>query len=243
MPKGQASRSLARLKVVQKVPQVGKAGLAKPKKVGKERRAKPKKSDVVVPAAAAAAAAAGPASPASSQSPAVHTGAPQRPKRPKVRRFPASAAALRARVEAMRRSTANQNAQLQGKEATKEVSLATSKSAYIDPRVISAWCQREKVRWSQVYGKGLLEKFPWALKCDQKFIFGKNPPPPIDAAGSEEDEGTSEEDDDEEESAAKPPPTKAKKSAPTKRVAKRAAAQAVQRKVKKKAEAKAKKEH
>eukprot|EP01062_Namystynia_karyoxenos_P060290 TRINITY_DN51826_c0_g1_i1.p1 TRINITY_DN51826_c0_g1~~TRINITY_DN51826_c0_g1_i1.p1 ORF type:complete len:203 (+),score=77.83 TRINITY_DN51826_c0_g1_i1:92-700(+) len=109
------------------------------------------------------------------------------PKRPRPNKFPSNFEALKKRVESARDRLSKADAAMKIKGDTMQVSLGTSKTNYIDPRVICAWCQREKVRYTQVYSKSLLSKFPWAIRCSPDFEFGADPPPPIDEGDGGDD--------------------------------------------------------
>eukprot|EP01065_Artemidia_motanka_P014364 TRINITY_DN18336_c0_g1_i1.p2 TRINITY_DN18336_c0_g1~~TRINITY_DN18336_c0_g1_i1.p2 ORF type:complete len:188 (+),score=72.22 TRINITY_DN18336_c0_g1_i1:58-621(+) len=112
------------------------------------------------------------------------------PKRPKVRKFPANFDSLQKQVESAKARLVKAEAASRIKDGTMAVSLGTSKTNYIDPRVICAWCQREKVRYTRVYSKSLLQKFPWAVRCDPDFVFGADPPPPLEGGGDDSDSGS-----------------------------------------------------
>lgn len=56
-------------------------------------------------------------------------------------------------------------------EAEMNISTATSKTNYIDPRIIVSWCKKAQLPIEKIYNKGQLKKFTWAMdvKKDWKF--------------------------------------------------------------------------
>ena len=54
---------------------------------------------------------------------------------------------------------------------TQEVSLSTSKTNYIDPRVCTAWCKRFEVNPKKVYTQTLIDKFKWASGVPESWRF------------------------------------------------------------------------
>ncbi|KAI3948898.1 hypothetical protein MKX01_022312 [Papaver californicum] len=57
------------------------------------------------------------------------------------------------------------------KEELKNVSLCTSKTNYLDPRISVAWCKRHEVPIEKIYQRTLLAKFAWAMDVDPGFRF------------------------------------------------------------------------
>ena len=53
----------------------------------------------------------------------------------------------------------------------KDVSLGTSKSNYIDPRIIIAFIKANNIPIEKVFSKALVEKFKWAMNTDENYIF------------------------------------------------------------------------
>ena len=53
------------------------------------------------------------------------------------------------------------------KDDNKQVSLATSKTNYIDPRIIATWGKKYKVPLNQLFNATLQKKFPWALDLEE----------------------------------------------------------------------------
>jgi DNA topoisomerase-1 len=49
------------------------------------------------------------------------------------------------------------------KENLSTVSLGTSKTNYLDPRITSAWCKKHEVPITRCLPKTLCDKFVWAL--------------------------------------------------------------------------------
>jgi DNA topoisomerase-1 len=64
-----------------------------------------------------------------------------------------------------------QEAKIQTKEEGKTVALGTSKINYMDPRITVAWCKRKQVPIEKIFGRSLLEKFPWAMEVSQDWEF------------------------------------------------------------------------
>jgi len=60
---------------------------------------------------------------------------------------------------------------LQQKQISTNASLSTSKTNYIDPRIVVAWCKRLSVPLEKIFTKSLQEKFPWAYDVDPDFVF------------------------------------------------------------------------
>ena len=57
------------------------------------------------------------------------------------------------------------------KEDNKEVALGTSKINYMDPRITVAWCKQLQIPIEKIFNKSLLDKFPWAMQSQTKYIF------------------------------------------------------------------------
>ena len=93
------------------------------------------------------------------------------PSKPTKNRFPSNMEALEKKLETLEQRVNTQEANMSIKDGTKEVSLGTSKTNYIDPRVIIAWAKREDVRLSQIYSKSLVSKFIWAKGVDPDWRF------------------------------------------------------------------------
>ena len=53
----------------------------------------------------------------------------------------------------------------------KNVSLGTSKTNYIDPRITVAFLKRYNVPVEKVFSVALREKFKWAFDVDENFKF------------------------------------------------------------------------
>eukprot|EP00755_Sulcionema_specki_P017151 Sspe_Gene.10922::Locus_3684_Transcript_2_2_Confidence_0.667_Length_1239::g.10922::m.10922 len=92
-------------------------------------------------------------------------------KRPRMQAWPATFESLEKKIETVKKALVKAEADQAIKDGTKEVSLSTSKTNYIDPRVICAWCNRENVSISKVYNKSLQKKFPWATHIDPDWRF------------------------------------------------------------------------
>jgi DNA topoisomerase-1 len=57
------------------------------------------------------------------------------------------------------------------KEKMKNVSLGTSKTNYIDPRIIFAFIKRYKIPEEKLFNKALLTRFEWARDVDENYRF------------------------------------------------------------------------
>ena len=53
----------------------------------------------------------------------------------------------------------------------KNVSLGTSKTNYIDPRIIFSFIKKYKLPEEKLFNKQLLNRFEWAQSVDKDFIF------------------------------------------------------------------------
>lgn len=51
------------------------------------------------------------------------------------------------------------------------LSCATSKTNYIDPRITFGWCKKNNIPVQKVYSKQLLEKHEWASSTSENFIY------------------------------------------------------------------------
>jgi len=57
------------------------------------------------------------------------------------------------------------------KDENKEVALSTSKINYMDPRISVAFFKKYELPVEKVFGKGLRDKFPWAMYAKTDFCF------------------------------------------------------------------------
>lgn len=62
-------------------------------------------------------------------------------------------------------------AQMRLTEARENISTATSKQNYLDPRVTVAWCKKGQVPIEKIYNKVLLKKFLWAMETPNDWEF------------------------------------------------------------------------
>ena len=53
----------------------------------------------------------------------------------------------------------------------KNISLGTSKINYIDPRITVAWIKKHDFPVEKIFSETLREKFSWAFKVDEKFVY------------------------------------------------------------------------
>lgn len=60
---------------------------------------------------------------------------------------------------------------IQTKEKMKNVSLGTSKTNYIDPRIIISFAKKFDIPMDKIFTQSLLNRFQWALDVDKDFIF------------------------------------------------------------------------
>jgi DNA topoisomerase-1 len=57
------------------------------------------------------------------------------------------------------------------KEDNKTVSLGTSKTNYMDPRITVAWCKKVDLAIERVFPRTTRTKFPWAMHFPSKYVF------------------------------------------------------------------------
>ena len=57
------------------------------------------------------------------------------------------------------------------KSKMKNVSLGTSKTNYIDPRIIFAFMKKYDIPEEKLFTKQLLKRFEWASKVDKDYTF------------------------------------------------------------------------
>lgn len=60
---------------------------------------------------------------------------------------------------------------IQTKEKMKNVSLGTSKTNYIDPRIIIAFAKKFEIPLEKIFTSALLKRFDWALEVDKNYKF------------------------------------------------------------------------
>ena len=90
------------------------------------------------------------------------------PPRPKIPQIPTD---FEAALEKAKAQMEKQETALRTKDASKEVSLGTSKTNYIDPRVSIAWAKKYNVPIAKLFNKTLIEKFPWAMSVEEDYVF------------------------------------------------------------------------
>lgn len=91
------------------------------------------------------------------------------PPRPPIQKFFPSD--LDAMIERLKKKVAAEDARLRIKDDNKTISLSTSKVNYIDPRIVCAWCKREKMAIGKVFAASLQKKFPWAMNTSEDYEF------------------------------------------------------------------------
>lgn len=64
-----------------------------------------------------------------------------------------------------------EKSKLETKTKMKNVSLGTSKTNYIDPRIIVAFAKRFDLPLDKLFNKALLKRFEWATKVNQDYLF------------------------------------------------------------------------
>jgi DNA topoisomerase I len=66
---------------------------------------------------------------------------------------------------AVEKAIAKQKIQIEHKSNTTDIAITTSRTNYIDPRIIVAWSKKAQLvpPWSLVYSKALQDKFQWAI--------------------------------------------------------------------------------
>lgn len=57
------------------------------------------------------------------------------------------------------------------KEKMKNVSLGTSKTNYIDPRIIIAFAKKYQIPLEKIFTQALMKRFQWALEVDENYKF------------------------------------------------------------------------
>jgi len=57
------------------------------------------------------------------------------------------------------------------KEDNKTVSLGTSKTNYMDPRITVAWCKQVDLAIERVFPRTIRTKFPWAMHFPSTYKF------------------------------------------------------------------------
>merc|ERR1719254_77502 len=57
------------------------------------------------------------------------------------------------------------------KEENKTVSLGTSKTNYMDPRITVSWCKRVDLAIERVFPRTTRTKFPWAMHFKSTYSF------------------------------------------------------------------------
>ena len=91
------------------------------------------------------------------------------PPRPKPFAYPTGS--LESALERARVTLQRVEADARIKDNNKTVALGTSKTNYIDPRIVCAWAKKYNVNASRVLNKSLREKFPWAAEAPVDFKF------------------------------------------------------------------------
>jgi len=59
-------------------------------------------------------------------------------------------------------------------EATENVATTTSKTNYLDPRIVVAWCKKVEMPIEKIYNKTNLKKFVWGMGTKSSWSFGAN---------------------------------------------------------------------
>lgn len=82
------------------------------------------------------------------------------PQRPQYTRFPSN---IDAKIAAVKESLRKVETDMLIKEQNKTLSLGTSKTNYIDPRIVVSWAKQFNVPVARIFSKTQQEKFPWAM--------------------------------------------------------------------------------
>jgi DNA topoisomerase-1 len=90
------------------------------------------------------------------------------PPRPKMFNLPPGSLALT--LERAKIALQKTNVEATIKDNNKTISLGTSKTNYIDPRIVYSWANEFKVLPTKVFNKSLQDKFPWA-KDASNYVF------------------------------------------------------------------------
>ena len=56
-------------------------------------------------------------------------------------------------------------------ESEHNISLATSKVNYIDPRIVVSWCKKSEMPIEKIYNKSQLKKFVWSMSNETDWQF------------------------------------------------------------------------
>jgi DNA topoisomerase-1 len=87
------------------------------------------------------------------------TGPPPRPKLLLMKR------SIAAQLESAKTALGKAVVDATIKDHNKTLSLGTSKTNYIDPRIVYSWAAKYEVNASKVFSKSLQDKFPWAKEA------------------------------------------------------------------------------
>ncbi len=87
---------------------------------------------------------------------------------PKKKKLPSDPEKIKAAIEKIEARIKATELRKQDKDANKEIALGTSKTNYIDPRIVIAWCKKMNLSINKVFTKTIREKFPWAFEEVEK---------------------------------------------------------------------------
>jgi DNA topoisomerase-1 len=87
---------------------------------------------------------------------------------PKKKKLPTDPEKVKAAIEKIDARIKATELRKQDKDANKEIALGTSKTNYIDPRIVIAWCKKMNLSINKVFTKTIREKFPWAFEEVEK---------------------------------------------------------------------------
>lgn len=65
----------------------------------------------------------------------------------------------------------NLKSKFESKKDLKTIALGTSKTNYIDPRIVVAWCKKEDFPIEKMFTNTLLDKFCWAMSTPTDWKF------------------------------------------------------------------------
>merc|ERR1712000_574002 len=83
---------------------------------------------------------------------------------PKKKKLPSDPEKIKAAIDKIEARIKATELRKQDKDANKEIALGTSKTNYIDPRIVMAWCKKMNLSINKVFTKTIREKFPWAFE-------------------------------------------------------------------------------
>merc|ERR1719382_570137 len=86
-------------------------------------------------------------------------------------KLPKDAAGCTKKIAETKIRLAKHKANMALKEQNKTVSLGTSKTNYMDPRITVAWCKQVDLEIEKVFPRTTRTKFPWAMHFKSTYNF------------------------------------------------------------------------